>query len=57
MKTCVDLWEHLAQFFLEWAIFRIEFVQKIKTFYVQYYFLNLVANEIMWNKYGTARQA
>ena len=49
MKNYVDLWQYLAQFFLEWEIFRIKFVQKIKPFYVQYFFSeNRVVNEIMW---------
>jgi hypothetical protein len=31
MKTEQDLWQYLAQFFLEWETFRTKIVEKIKT--------------------------
>ena len=31
MKTFSRLWQYLAEFFLEWEIFQIKIVQKIKT--------------------------
>jgi hypothetical protein len=30
MKTYVRLWKHLVQFFLEWEVFQIKCVEKIK---------------------------
>ena len=30
MKTYVYLWQYLAEFFLQWNIFRTKFVEKIK---------------------------
>jgi hypothetical protein len=44
MKTNIYLWLYLAQFFLEWKMFQIKFVEKIKT--------NIYAQ-----KHITARQA
>jgi len=36
MKTDVQFWSHLAQFFFEWKIFQIKVVEKIEThIYVQ----------------------
>jgi hypothetical protein len=35
MKTSVRLWAYLAEFFLEWDIFQIKVIEKIKyAFYV-----------------------
>jgi hypothetical protein len=31
MKTCLHLWQYLAEFFLEWEMFQIKVVEKIKT--------------------------
>jgi len=31
MKSCVDFWLYLAQFFLEWEMFQTKVVEKIKT--------------------------
>jgi hypothetical protein len=31
MKTCVYLWQYLAEFFLEWEIFQAKNVEKLKT--------------------------
>ena len=41
MKTYVHLWSYLAEFFLEWEIFQIKVVEKIKTHVL--YFYNLCA--------------
>ena len=32
MKTNKDFWSYLALSFLEWKMFQIEFVEKIKTY-------------------------
>ena len=35
MKSYVHLWQYVAQFFLDWEIFQIKIVEKIKhTFYI-----------------------
>jgi hypothetical protein len=31
MKTYLHLWQYLAEFFLEWGMFQIKVVEKIKT--------------------------
>jgi hypothetical protein len=31
MVTCVHLWQYLAEFFLEWEMFRTKVVDNIKT--------------------------
>jgi hypothetical protein len=31
MKTCVRLWEYLAEFFSEWEMFQTKVVEKIKS--------------------------
>ena len=36
MKTFVNLWYELSEFFLEWEIFRTKLVQKIKTHLIFY---------------------
>jgi hypothetical protein len=59
MKTYVHLW-YLTQLFLEWEIFQIKVVEKIKTHILcskTFYSRNRAVYEIMWKKYGTARQA
>jgi hypothetical protein len=38
MKTYVPLWSYLAEVLLEWEMFQIKVVEKIKTFYVQQHF-------------------
>jgi hypothetical protein len=36
MKSCDNLWQYDAQFFLEWEMFQTKFVEKNQnTFYVQ----------------------
>jgi hypothetical protein len=43
MKTDIHLWQYLAQFFLEWEIFRKMIVKKVKnTFYDQYIFFEKI---------------
>jgi len=34
MKACVHSWKYLAEFFLQWEVFRTKFVQKIETHFV-----------------------
>ena len=34
VKTCVRLWQYVAQFFLEWKVFKARVVQKIKTHFL-----------------------
>jgi hypothetical protein len=34
MKTCVHLWQSLAEFFLQWEMFQTKFVQKIKAHFI-----------------------
>jgi hypothetical protein len=31
MKTCVHLWQYLAEFFLEWGMFKTNVIEEIKT--------------------------
>ena len=58
MKTFSHLWKYLAQFFFEWEIFWIKFVEKIKThFMLNYFFLKSC---LLWNnveKCGGAGEA
>ena len=39
MKIYVHLWHYFAQFFLEWEIFQIKVVEKIKTHFMYNGFL------------------
>jgi hypothetical protein len=51
MKTNIHLWSYLAQFFLELEMFQGKVVDKIKTFYVQFFFTkNYAFYEVMWRK-------
>ena len=34
MKTFLDLWRYLAEFFLKWEMFWIQIVEKIKTYFI-----------------------
>jgi hypothetical protein len=50
MKTFTHLWQYLAEFFLEWEIFQIKVVEKIKTHILcseTFFFENRVVREIM----------
>jgi hypothetical protein len=52
MKTNIHFLSYLAQFFLQWEIFQIKFVEKIKariSCSVTFFFQNLAAYGIMWN--------
>jgi hypothetical protein len=59
MKAYVNLWYYLAKLLLEWEIFQAQVVQKIKTHILCTVILkkNRALYEIMWKKYGIARQA
>ena len=50
MKTFLHLWQYLAEFFLQWEMFQIKVVEKIKTNILcqQPFSGNRVACEIMW---------
>ena len=52
MQTNICFWSYLAQFFLEWEMFQIEFVHKMKTHIsrsITFFFRNHAVYEIMWN--------
>jgi hypothetical protein len=59
MKTCVHVWQYFAQFFLEWEMFQIKVIEKIKTHILcSITFFRKPCR--LWDnveKYGTARQA
>jgi hypothetical protein len=59
MKTYVHFLSYLAQFFLEWEMFHIKFVEKIKTHFMfnKFFFGNSAVYETMWKKYCRAGQA
>jgi hypothetical protein len=59
MKTYTHIWSYLAQFFLEWEMFRIKVVEKIKKHILcpVTFFENHTIYEIMWKKYCRAGQA
>ena len=54
MKTFSHLWRYFAKFFLEWEMFQIKVVEKIKTYIlcsVTFFFSeNRAVYEIMWRK-------
>jgi len=63
MKTYAHLWQHVAEFFLEWEMFQTKFVEKTKT-----HILCSVSSQTPLlrksfrlrdnvEKYGTGRQA
>jgi hypothetical protein len=59
MKTYVHLWQYLAQFSLEWEMFQIKVVEKIKT-HILCSITFFRKSCRLWDsveKYGTARQA
>ena len=54
MKTNVHVWSYLAQLFLEWEMFRSNFIEKFKkkAFYDQkLFFENHFVFEVMWKKF------
>jgi hypothetical protein len=54
MKTCVNLWKYLIEFFLELEMFQTNVVEKIKTqtFYVHFCFSeNRAVYEMAWKRY------
>jgi hypothetical protein len=59
MKTFVHLWQYLAEFYLEWEMFQIKVVEKIKTHILRSVsFLRKSCR--LWDnveKYGGAREA
>ena len=60
MKTNINLRWYEAQFFLEWEMFQIKFVEKIKTyvlFSMAFFPENRVICEIKCKKYGRTEQA
>ena len=60
MKTRAQLWSCLAQFFLQWQMFRTKAadIKPKRTFIVQQPFPeNRAVYVIMWKKYGRAGQA
>jgi len=36
MKTCAYLWQYLAEFFLDWEMFRTKVAEKIQTQFMFY---------------------
>jgi hypothetical protein len=50
MKTFAQLWQYVAELFLEWEIFRMKLVEKIKTHFMLHNFLseNRAVYGIMW---------
>jgi hypothetical protein len=49
MNNNLHFWSHLAHFFLEWEIFQIEGVEKIKTIFMfKIFFLSRAIYEMMW---------
>jgi len=49
MKTNIRLLSHLAQFYLEWEMFLVTIIEKIKhTSYAELTFWKIVPFEIMW---------
>ena len=53
MNTLAHLWQYLAEFFLEWEMFEIKAVEKIKTRIlcsVTFFSENRVVCELMWEK-------
>jgi hypothetical protein len=61
MKTCVHLWQYRAEFFVEWEIFQIKVVEKIRTHILCsiIFFPPKILPFFLDNaeKYDTARQA
>jgi hypothetical protein len=59
MQTFRHLWQYIAEFFLEWEMFQIKVVDKIKI-HILYSITFLRKSCNLWNnveKYGGAREA
>ena len=57
MNSCVNLWQYLPAFVLEWETFRTEVVEKFKTnFMFKNCFPKIVSFLDKLEKYGTAKQ-
>jgi hypothetical protein len=59
MKTDLDVWSYVAQFFLEREKLQTKVAEKIKTYIFMFnsIFENRTIYEIMWKKHCKARQA
>ena len=61
MKTFLHLWQYLAEFFLEWEMFQVKVVEKIKThIFIFSNFFFFRKSRRLWGsvwKYGRVRQA
>ena len=59
MKTFSRFWQYLAKFFLEWEMFQIEVVEKMKTYiiFTNFFLENRAVYEINVEKCGGAREA
>jgi hypothetical protein len=58
MKTDIQFWSHLAQFFSEWEMFQTELVEKIKThFMINIFFRKSCCLWHIVKKYYTVGQA
>jgi len=54
MKSYANLWQYLAEFFLEWEMFQTRGVKKIKT-HILYSMTLFRKSRLLWNnveKYG-----
>ena len=60
MKTFLNIWQHLAEFFWKWEMFQMSVVNKIKTYFMFNNFFFLRKSCRLWDnveKYSTAREA
>jgi len=61
MKTNIDFWSYLAQFLLEWEMFREQFIEKPKThilYSITFFFTeNRAVCVIMWKNIAQPGQA
>jgi hypothetical protein len=60
MKKYTNLWQYLTEFFLDWEIFRLKHVQKIKTHMLCVIFFFFQKSCRLWDnvkKYGTGTKA
>jgi hypothetical protein len=52
MKTSVHLWQYLAEFFLEWEILKMKFVEKIEKHFLYSIFFSEILAFCEMEKYG-----